>query len=155
VLLKEIRAICAEPPVFVPGDVEAEGANTCWLGASPHERLGLSVGEVTAAFVETAELLRARVRETGYRGTATFYVWHDQQAGQLRCSTASRLPADLPFGGGYFPTHDLGTIVTEFLNDGEPGFVRFADLRPADDGVEPTLRPYPVWTYDVSAASAG
>ena len=138
--------------VLRPDDPDAEFENTWWLSASPQERLGLSVDEVVAAFEETARLVRDRVRATGYRGIATFYVWHDGDAGQLRCSTRTCAAAELPFGGEYAATGDLGTIVSAFLTDGEPGFVRFKPLRagPVDES-----SPFPVWTFDVTAEVNG
>jgi hypothetical protein len=126
VLLQGIRDVGDEPVVLSPADPEAESVNTYWLGASPHERLGVSVEEVVIAFEEAADRIRSRVREAGHRGRATFYVWHDREAGQLRCSTGTRPP----FGRGYAPIVELGPIVADFLGDGEPGFVRPLSLTP-------------------------
>jgi hypothetical protein len=154
VLLQGIRNVGHEPLVLSPADPEAEDANTCWLGASPHERIGVSIEEVMAAFEEVAARIRERVAELGHQGSATFYVWHDEQAGQLRCSTGSQ-PADrLPFGDGYQLTGDLRDIVAEFLADGEPGFVRFADLKLAHGGDHGTVPTVAVWTFDVTAEPA-
>ena len=98
VLLKEIRAIAGETLVLSPHDPAAEHANTSWFGAPPHERMGLSADEVVTAFEETADLLRNQVADVGHDGPATFYVWHDQTAGQLRCSTGTCGRENLPFG---------------------------------------------------------
>jgi hypothetical protein len=155
VLLLGIRAVGDEPLVLSPSDPEAESANTCWFGASPHERLGASIEEVVAAFEEAAARIRAQVAELGHQGTATFYVWHDEQAGQLRCSTGSRPPERLPFGNEYRPTGDLRSIVAGFLADGEPGFVRFTDLKPVtEDASTGAYPPIAVWTFDVTAEPA-
>jgi hypothetical protein len=155
VLLLGIRAVGDEPLVLSPTDPEAESANTCWFGASPHERLGASVEEVVTAFEEAAVRIRSQVAELGHQGTATFYVWHDEQAGQLRCSTGSRPPEGLPFDSEYRPTDDLRGIVAGFLADGEPGFVRFTDLKPvAEDDISGTYPPFAVWTFDVTAEPA-
>jgi hypothetical protein len=130
VLLKEIRAIAGEALVLSPEDRAAEDANTTWFGAPPHERMGMSAEEVVAAFEETVEALRDQVLGAGHPGPVTFYVWHDLQAGQLRCSTGSCPPDRLPFSGPYRPTGDLHPIVTEFLEDRAPGAIVWGELEP-------------------------
>ena len=134
--------------VLRPDDPDSEFENTWWLGASPQERLGLSVDEVVSAFEETAGEVRDRVRSMGYRGQATFFVWHDGPAGQLRCSTRSCPAGKLPLDDDYLTTSDLFGIVTEFLGDGEPGFVRDL-LAPPVTGSMDLKVPLPVWTVDV------
>jgi hypothetical protein len=152
VLLQRILNVADEPLVLAPADPQAEWANTSWLSASPHERLGVSVAEVVAAFEELTGLIRARVRQAGHRGRATFYVWHDGQAGQLRCSTSAQPPERLPLGADYQPIDKLEDIVAEFLGDGEPGFVPFTD-RPG--GSPGTDAPFDVWTFDVTVQLPG
>ena len=155
VLLHQIREVAEGSLVLTPADPAAERDNTWWLSASPQERLGLSVDELVSAFQETARRVAERVRDLPYTGTATFYVWHHQEAGQLRCSTCSAGPAKLPFDDEYFATHDLSTIVTEFLSDGEPGFVRFPGFQAVGFPTAADSAPFPVWTYDVSTEVTG
>ena len=147
-LLKEIRAIAGEALVLAPDDKDAENANTSWLGAPPHERMGLSADEVVAALEETAALLRDQVTATTHDGPATFYVWHDLQAGQLRCSTRSCRPDELPFDEGYTTTTDLHKIVVEFLEDRAPGAIVWGQLEPVPvpEAVDPD---FPVWVCDL------
>jgi hypothetical protein len=149
VLLKDIRAIVTETVVLSPEDQAAEEANTNWFGAPPHERMGLSADEVVTAFEETAATLREQVAGCGHQGAATFYVWHDAVAGQLRCSAGSRKPSDLPFPADYQVTDDLRGIVAEFLADRAPGSIAWGELEPV---------PYPeedvpglaVWAFDLT-----
>jgi hypothetical protein len=153
VFLKSIQEIAAEPVTLMPEDERAERANTHWLGATTEERSALSVDQVLSAFLETGQALQHRVSAAGFDGTATFYVWHDEQAGQLRCSVSSRTPTDLPFGGNYQPTDDLSAIVAGFLSDDTPGFVPWEDLEPVD-GIDPEddhYPPFPVWTFDLKS----
>ncbi|MER6251536.1 hypothetical protein ABT224_09195 [Streptomyces sp. NPDC001584] len=95
----------------------------------------------------------------GHRGVATFYAWHDAQAGQLRCSTGSVPPDALPFGGLYAASDDLDAIVAEFLTDESPGSVLWSDLEDPQDPqdvenraeqaeTEPEI-PLSVWVSDV------
>ncbi|MFF7209464.1 hypothetical protein ACFZAU_02880 [Streptomyces sp. NPDC008238] len=142
-LLTSIAEIAHEPLVLEQADRRAEWeANTWWLGAEEADRRSLSVSEVVAAFERVAGRVRGRIHATGYAGVATFYVWHDEQAGQLRCSTGSVAADELPFGGHYVPTRDLGRVVEGFLRDEDPGTTG----RP-----EPT--PFPVWVSDVGPAA--
>ncbi len=127
--------------------------NTWWLNAGDDDRQALTVPEVVAAFERTAEGIRLRIREMGFAGVATFYVWHDEQAGQLRCSTGTVAADQLPFGGAYVPTGDLGQVVEGFLSDREPGVVAWADLEDVQEESEAwreqEARPFPVWVRGV------
>jgi hypothetical protein len=157
VLLKEIRAIAGETLVLAPHDQDAETVNTSWFGAPPHERMGLTADEVVAAFEETAELLREQVASLRHDGQATFYVWHDPQAGQLRCSTGSCGHDDLPFGGKYRTTRDLQSIVTEFLEDRAPGAIAWGQLEPVpfpyEEPADDDDPEFAVWVCDLSLAA--
>ncbi|MER7846342.1 hypothetical protein ABTZ03_20580 [Kitasatospora sp. NPDC096077] len=172
-LLTWIAELADEPPVLVPDDRPVEWeTNTWWLTAEVEDRQSLTVQETVEAFERTAALLRERVRALGHDGPATFYVWHDEQAGQLRCSTGSVGPDDLPFGRAYTPTADLGPIVADYLADEEPGTTGLTD--PAEETADGTADgtdgtgvgdvlddsgawipgqhpPFPVWVRDVAA----
>ncbi|GAA4925756.1 hypothetical protein [Actinoplanes utahensis] len=150
-LLKEIRALVSETVVLSPEDQTAEDVNTNWFGAPPHERISLSADEVVTAFEETAAGLRHRLAGEGHRGTATFYVWHDAVAGQLRCSAGTRKPSDLPFDCDYHVTEDLRAIVLEFLEDRAPGSILWGELEPVpfpDNDTEPST--LAVWAFDLT-----
>ncbi|WP_309238684.1 hypothetical protein [Actinoplanes aureus] len=150
-LLKDIRAIVTEPVVLSPDNPAAEETNTNWFGAPPHERISLSADEVVAAFEEAAVALRRRVTGDGHRGTATFYVWHDTVAGQLRCSAGTRKPSDLPFQVDYRVTEDLRAIVVEFLEDRAPGAIVWGELEPVPFPDDPETEPgLAVWAYDLT-----
>ena len=153
--MKEIRAIAGEAVVLSPQDRAAEDANTSWFGAPPHERMALTADEVVGAFEEAVETLRDQVAAAGFPGPATFYVWHDGEAGQLRCSVSSASHDDLPFNVDYQVTADLHPIVQEFLLDRAPGAIAWGSLEPvpflgseqvAGDSVE-------VWACDLCQAA--
>ncbi|MBP0448954.1 hypothetical protein J5Y04_05270 [Kitasatospora sp. RG8] len=154
-LLTYIAEIADEPLLLEPDDRHQETEiNTWWLSTGDEDRRSLSVPEVVAAFERTADALRARIHASGYAGPATFYVWHDEQAGQLRLSTGSVPRTRLPFGGAHVPTDDLGPVVAAFLADDLPGIVLMDDLEPCDpDAPEPELPPFPVWVRDVGTGT--
>ncbi|MEV7323830.1 hypothetical protein [Streptomyces sp. NPDC093970] len=158
VLLTWIAEVADEPLVLDPADRRVEWETNTWsLGVGEEDRGSLSVAKVVAAFERTAAAIRERVRDLGFSGVATFYVWHDEQAGQLRCSTGSVHPDELPFGGAYVPSDHLGPVIEGFLADSRPGFVAWSDL---DDvrclseqtGPDPEIRPFRVWVSGVGAS---
>jgi len=155
-LLTFITEVADEPLVLDPGNQATESQTNTWhLGADAEERAKLSVEEVAAAFESTARALRDRIRALDFHGTATFYVWHDEQTGQLRCSTSSQPPESLPFGATYVLTQTLAPIIIGFLDDRDPGSVPWTDLTPfgSDDQnraeVDSTPPSFLVWTHGI------
>ncbi|MGW4382593.1 hypothetical protein [Kitasatospora sp. NPDC004531] len=155
-LLTFIAELADEPLVLDPDDPPLEWeTNTWWLSTDVEDRTSLSTAEVVAAFERTASALRDRVRDLAFPGVATFYVWHDEVAGQLRCSTGSVPPEELPFGGAYLPTDRLDPIVEEFLADDRPGIVTLSDSPDPTDTEQPDpgIPPFLVWVSNVGAVA--
>lgn len=157
-LLTWIAEVAEEPLVLEPGDRRVEWETNTWsLGAEDEDRRSLSSAEVAAAFEQTAAGIRERIRELVFSGVATFYVWHDRQAGQLRCSTGSVPPDELPFNGTYVVSDHLGPVVEGFLADRMPGVVAWSDLDDAESRLEqampePEITPLRVWTSSVGTS---
>jgi hypothetical protein len=98
-LVGRIASIAAEPVVFDPADQRRELTENTWsVGASKEELRNAAPSQVIAAVRAVTEARRTRVLHEGVDWPTTFYAWHDEQAGQLRLSTASCTPASLPFG---------------------------------------------------------
>ncbi|WP_234330926.1 hypothetical protein [Streptomyces sp. NRRL F-4474] len=158
VLLTWIAEVADEPLALEPADRHVEWETNTWsLGATNEDRSSLSVAEVMAAFERTAAAIRERILDPGFSGMATFYVWHDEQAGQLRCSTGSVPPDALPFRGTYVASDDLATVVEGFLADREPGIIAWSDLDDAQSlseqaETEPEVAPFGVWVSSVGAS---
>ncbi|MFE5199071.1 hypothetical protein ACFQ93_36150 [Streptomyces sp. NPDC056601] len=157
-LLTWIAEVADEPLMLEPDDRQVEWETNTWqLGAQGEDRMSLTVPEVVAAFERTAAALRSRIRELGFHGVATFYVWHDEQAGQLRCSTGSLPPNELPFGGPYVPSGDLVPVIEGFLSDRQLCLITGSN---PDDGHNAERNaagheviPLPVWVTSVGTAS--
>jgi hypothetical protein len=147
VLLTWIAELADEPLLLDPADSAAEArANTWSLGADPEDRAALTAQQVVLAFEEVTAALSARI-------SATYYVWHDVQAGALKCSASSLAPDALPFGAVYRTTDDLAPIVEAFLSDRTPGRVPLSELREIDDAVAvPSPPPFLVWVRRLEPA---
>ena len=158
VLLTWIAEVADEPLVLEPADRRVEWETNTWsLGAADEDRRSLSAVEVVTAFERTAAAIRERIRQLGFSGVVTFYVWHDTQAGQLRCSTASVSRDALPFSGTYVVSDDLGPVVEAFLADSKPGVVAWSDLDGLESdleqtAMEPEITPLRVWASSVGAS---
>lgn len=157
-LLTWIAEVAEEPLALEPGDRRMEWETNTWsLGTEDEDRKSLSAAEVVAAFEQTAAGIQERIRELGFPEVATFYVWHDRQAGQLRCSTGSVPPDELPFNGTYVVSDHLGPVVEGFLADSMPGVVAWSDLDDAESNLEqattePEIPPLRVWTSSVGTS---
>ncbi|MFJ3218725.1 hypothetical protein ACIPLC_22735 [Kitasatospora sp. NPDC086801] len=148
-LLTWIAEVADEPLALEPTDRRVEWETNTWcLSAEDEDKRSLSVTEVVAAFERTAQAIRLRIHALGFAGVATFYVWHDGQADQLRCSTGSVAPDELPFGGAYLPSDDLAPVVEGFLTDRRPD-----ETIPSDQAVPDAPTPFPVWVRDVGPTS--
>ncbi|KJK45697.1 hypothetical protein UK23_25275 [Lentzea aerocolonigenes] len=139
-LVTWIREVADEPLLF-NGDPDAEAAANTWILGTDASAVA---GDVVAAFEETARSQSERAVALGRTGT--FYVWHDVQGGQLRCSTTS-LPRDrLPFGAKLDLTVSLAAIVEGFLGD-PGGFVAWSDLQ--EEPLPEAEFVLPVWAVEI------
>jgi hypothetical protein len=73
-----------------------------------------SKADLTAFIDAAVELRRAQAESIGMK-PATFYLWHDEQAGQLRFSVARCLPDSLPFRCAVAPADAANEIIGNYL----------------------------------------
>lgn len=146
-LVTWIREV-ADEPLLLNGDEAAEARENTWsFGLADGERPSTAV--VVAAFEDTAGRQGDRVAALGR--TATFYVWHDVQAGQLRCSTTSSPRDRLPFGATLDLTVPLAAVVERFLHD-PGGFIAWDDLDESDDDAPEFV--LGVWAVEIGLSSS-
>lgn len=156
-LLTWIAEIADEPLLLEPDDRAVEQRTNTWCLSAEHEdRARWSVSEAAAAFEPTATAIQARIHDSGHLGPATFSVWYDSQAGQLRCSTASADADELSFDGLHLSVHGLRHIIEVFLGDATPGVVAWSDLEDAAGSAAPEAEPspFPVWVRSIGGAAA-
>lgn len=156
-LTKWIREVAHEPLLIDPTARDAEQRENTWrLSRSVDDPASLSARDVVAAFEECAAVLRARIKSLGYGGSATFYVWHDEQAGQLRCSTTTWPREQLPFGAEVELNVTLEEIVQGFLDDTNPGQLVREGFEEVSDNDSEELQAADVtlcvWTAEVGGA---
>jgi len=86
-------------------------------------------------FVEAAvDVRRAQAERIGMK-PATFYLWHDKQASQLRFSVARCLPGSLPFGCAVVPAETASEIIGNYLaSNSVDGLIPWSELEPGGSG---------------------
>lgn len=156
-ILRWIREIAETPPVIDPATREVEVRENTWaLSRSSEEFAAPSVAEIVSALEECATARRGQIQHMQYIGPVTFYVWHDLQAGQLRCSTASTSKEFLPFHRPIDLNVSLVRIVEKFLLDINPGKIPWSDLRDVEQGAPDPVESavtLQVWTSAVGSTT--
>lgn len=90
--------------------------NTVYLGASDEDRATLTVDDFERYFNAVIENRRTQLTASPINHGMLFYLWHDDQAGQLRFSLVSDLHEKLPFGAKLNIIHTPRTIIEDFLS---------------------------------------
>jgi len=99
-----------------PEDLTQEIRTNTWLISMISEERANTSSEVLLAFFQAVIDNRIeQVRHSEANHGMWFYVWHDQQASQLRFSLISDFHAKLPFDANITSTN-LETIIEEYLN---------------------------------------
>jgi len=115
---RELDEIIAEP-IFVGDSVddlkEEINVNMWWIGATAEVLETLSVNEILDFIVQLTDNRREKMRQANTDHGMYFYLWFDDQAGQLRFNLISDFHTDLPFGATLNIIDTPVAIVGDFL----------------------------------------
>jgi hypothetical protein len=115
--------------IELPDGAGAGAAENLWSLSFSADNLP-SMADLTR-FIEAAVNVRRDQAQSIGMKPATFYVWNDEQAGQLRFSVARCLPDSLPFRCAVAPADAANEIIGGYLasSRGE-GVIRWSELEP-------------------------
>jgi len=89
-----------------------------------------SKADLTGFIDAAVELRKAQAESIGMK-PATFYLWHDEKAGQLRFSVARCLPDSLPFRCAVAPADAANEIIGNYLASNRvDGVIPWSELEP-------------------------
>ena len=113
----------------LPDGAGAGAAENLWSLSFSADKLP-STGDLTR-FIEAAVDVRRAQAESLASKPATFYLWHDEQAGQLRFSVARCLPESLPFRCALAPADAATEIIGDYLTSSRvDGLIPWSELEP-------------------------
>lgn len=112
--LRDVRNWADEDLVFSEEINEEARANLCGIYADEATLEQLSTGDLVEAIEAIADAWQSRLSSLG-QSEATFYVWLDRQAWQLRFSLISGGRTPLPFACAVDDTATLREVVESFL----------------------------------------
>src|SRR5689334_14862941 len=96
-------------------DLQQEIRTNSWMiSLNAEKRASISRQEIVHFFYNVIGNRSDQIRKAGVKHGMWFYVWHDQQASQLRFSLISDFHLKLPFDATTIP-ETLETIIDEFL----------------------------------------
>ncbi|MCH7345476.1 hypothetical protein LZ017_19030 [Pelomonas sp. CA6] len=132
----------------LPDGRGAGASENLWSLSFPADKLPNAVD--LTRFIETAvDVRRAQAKSIG-RKPATFYLWHDEQAGQLRFSVARCLPDALPFRCAVKPAKAASEVVDNYLaSSNVDGLIPWSELKPvcSDEAEADNAQPNPLLVW--------
>lgn len=138
--------------IFLSDEPAAGARENLWCISLPTE-LGLEVSE-WVDFLQRAVEIRRTLAELQPVRPVTFYVWHDEVAGQLRFSTAHCTRNNLPFGAGTALVEHPEEIIREFVDSPYVNGIPWTELKEISLD-ELDERPtggaaFPVWAVELA-----
>ncbi len=103
----------------LPDGAGAGAAENLWSLSFSADKLP-SAADLTRFIDAAVNVRRSQADNIGVK-PATFYLWHDEQAGQLRFSVARCLPDSLPFGCAVAPADAADEIIGNYLASSSVG----------------------------------
>jgi hypothetical protein len=123
-----IREMTAER-FELPGGAGAGATENLWSLSFSADKLP-SAADLTRFIEAAVDVRRAQAESIGMK-PATFYLWNDEQAGQLRFSVARCLPDSLPFRCAVAPADAASEIIGGYLASSRvDGLIPWSELDP-------------------------
>ena len=115
----------------LPDGAGAGAAENLWSLSFSADKLP-SKADLTRFIDAAVDVRRAQAESIGMK-PATFYLWHDEQAEQLRFSVARCFPESLPFRCAVAPAGAANDIIGSYLASSRvDGLIPWSDLEPID-----------------------
>lgn len=116
--LQDLQEV-VDDPMFIGSsqeDLMREIETNMWrLSCSRAIAEQLTVEDLEAFFDDVVESRRAQLRASELEHGMLFYVWFDEQAGQLRFNLISDVHSELPFRCQTRRVSELGKVISQFL----------------------------------------
>lgn len=133
-----------EEPVYLTDSInqlEEEVSRNCWLISIPEElNSEITVDEISEFIRLVKQQYTKQLKASELNINLLFYLWIDEQAGQLHFNFINSNHAELPFGCNIITTDNMESIITEYLEfpDKYNGSIGFSDLSDIDDDFSDT-----------------
>ncbi|GGB65022.1 hypothetical protein GCM10007424_01160 [Flavobacterium suaedae] len=117
-------------------ELKEEVSHNCWYISIPKElNSEITVDEISDLIKSIKEKYTKELKASGLNIGLWFYLWIDEQAGQLRFNFINSNHKELPFGCSIVTTDNIKFIISEYIEfpDKYKGFIDFSDLIDIDD----------------------
>lgn len=117
---QDLESIVTDPVYLTVSrdELKEEVAENMWCIGVSEELAGAIAPEEVQAFLQRVKRnRREQLAQRGWHGGLRYYLWHDQQAGQLRFNFISALHDALPFGAPVDECADEVSIIRAWLQE--------------------------------------
>lgn len=150
--LEWLAEVSADEVAIRPDDINAEANENLWsFSLSSEQAAAVSVADVETFAKGVADTRRVWL-SAHEADPMVLYWWHDELAGQLRCSLVSASHGRLPFRCPVVSVRTFGEIASEWLGSPYLQGIPLSELPPLVPGEsvpEPLHLALPVWAVRV------